>query len=667
MIEAVSPESSLYEQVVALGNANSRTLGHLPFAAIKQAAAEGRVLAFVEGGEVKGYVLFGKRVRTGDISLTHLCVDRNSRGRGISRALVEGIVERNPHRAGIRLSCRKDYEAHVMWPQLGFRPLGERPGRGRDRLPLVTWWRPIAALALFGEPEREDARLVAAVDTNVLLDILEQRHFPASLALTADWVAEAAELAVTAESRSELCDQRTRSAEFESSLGEFDALEPSQEAWHSTFRLLQEDPGVARVGEGDLRVVAQASAGGAAYVVSRDEGLLQQSEAIERLTGLNVVGPDDFLLRLQGLGGEHGRQARTIAASGLSVSTVSKMPSNVELSLYCHQRLRERSADLRRRLSIVTGTPSGRIEQLMSDSGESLALGAVYRDEAGATITALRCTAGARSYAAARQMVHHLRAIVVEDGPAVIVVDDLTPSPVDQALRDEGFKPEGSAWRAAVDTRVFAPGNSLPQELEDIGWGRLNAHLVRDYERFAWPSKVFSGMVTSYMVPIKPEFARVILGYEEPQGRLIEMNRGAAAARDNVYYRSPRAFECPARLIWWVSGGGPLGGVRAMSWLDEAETGHPRRLHRKYHNYGVLDEGQVLDAASSSKKRKGGQPEATAMLFSQTEVFPAPIPIGRSRELCDRMNTAGFFRTTQRIDEDVVRRFYDEGIRSNDG
>ena len=666
MIEAVSPESSHYEQVVALGNANSKTLGHLPYAAIKQAAAEGCVLAFVEGKEVRGYALFGKRVRTGDISLTHLCADRNSRGRGIARALVEAIVERNPHRAGIRLSCRKDYEAHAMWPQLGFRPLGERPGRGRERLPLVTWWRPIAALALFGEPEIEDGRPVVAVDTNVMLDILEQRDFPASLALTADWVAEAAELVVTEKSRSELSEQRPRSTEFESSLGEFGALEPSPEVWRSTFQSLQDDPDVARVGESDLRVVAQASAGGAAYLVSRDGGLLQRSEAIEQLTGLSVVRPDDFLLRLQGLGGEHGRQARTIAASGLTVSTVSKMPSSAELSRYRHQRLGEHSADLRRRLSIVAGNPSGRIEQLVSDSGEPLALGAVYRDEAGARITALRCTAGAQSYAAARQMVHRLRAIVAEDGPTAIVVDDLTPAPVDQALRDEGFKPEGSAWRAVVDTRVSAPGDSLPQELEDIGWDRLNAHLVRDYERFAWPSKVFSGMVTSYMVPIKPEFARVILGYEEPQGRLIEMNRRAAAARDNVYYRSQRSFECPARLIWWVSGREPLiGGVRAMSWLDEAETGHPRRLHRKYHNYGVLDERQVIDAASAP--RKDGQLEATAMVFSQTEVFPAPVPIARSRQLCDSMNTPGFFQTAQRIDEDVVHRFYEEGMRSNDG
>ena len=57
-----------------------------------------------------GYALYGKRSRTSDIVLTHLCVDHDYRGRKIARQLVEGIVERNPHRAGIRLSCRKDYE-----------------------------------------------------------------------------------------------------------------------------------------------------------------------------------------------------------------------------------------------------------------------------------------------------------------------------------------------------------------------------------------------------------------------------------------------------------------------------------------------------------------------------------------------------------------------------
>ena len=69
MIEEVGPESPHYQRVIELGNANSAALGLLPFAAINQAASEGRVLGFVDDGEVKGYTLYGKRVRTGDISL----------------------------------------------------------------------------------------------------------------------------------------------------------------------------------------------------------------------------------------------------------------------------------------------------------------------------------------------------------------------------------------------------------------------------------------------------------------------------------------------------------------------------------------------------------------------------------------------------------------------
>ena len=40
MIEKVDPDSPHYQRVIELGNANSRTLGHLPYAAINQAAAE---------------------------------------------------------------------------------------------------------------------------------------------------------------------------------------------------------------------------------------------------------------------------------------------------------------------------------------------------------------------------------------------------------------------------------------------------------------------------------------------------------------------------------------------------------------------------------------------------------------------------------------------------
>ncbi len=664
MIEAVSPGSPQYQRVIELGNANSATLGFLPYEAIKQAADEGRVLAFVEDGEVKGYALYGKRVRTGDISLTHLCVDKDQRGLGIARELVEGIVERNLHRAGIRLSCRKDYAANDMWPKLGFTRWGEKPGRSRAGHLLVTWWRPIAAQTLFEEPDHEDARLLVAIDTNILLDILEQRDFLASLALTADWVAEVAELAVTMQSRSELSDQRSRSEGFESSLGEFRTLEPSPEAWHAELESLQQASSAARVETSDLRVVAQAATSDAAYLVTRDESLLKEGKHIEQLTGLSLIGPDDFLLRLQASGGEHSHQTRAIAASGMSVVPVLEMPTSTDLNAFCHHHVGERPAELRQRLSMATAR-EGRIEQIAREAGEPLALGAMYREQSRVTVTALRSASGQQSHSTARQMIHHLRTIVARGGSAELVIEDQTQSSVERALRDEGFRSEGATWKAFVQTGMFGPGDALPQELSQIGWDRLNANLIREYERYAWPSKVFSGAVTSYLVPIKPEYARVLLGYEEPQARLFEIHLRAAAARENTYYMTPRqSLEAPARIIWWVSGGGAFGGVRAISWLDAFDTGDPRRLYRKYRDRGVLDESQVLDSAKPSGN--GGHPAATALLFSQTEIFHEPIAMDRARELCPAMNTDGYFITTRQIDEASVQAFYEEGVRRDD-
>ena len=101
-----------------------------------------------------------------------------------------------------------------------------------------------------------------------------------------------------------------------------------------------------------------------------------------------------------------------------------------------------------------------------------------------------------------------------------------------------------------------------------------------------------------------------------------------------------------------------------MSWLDEVATGDPRRLYRKYRNYGVLDEQQVLGSAKPSGPN--GHPVATALLFSQTEMFSGPVPIAQARELCESMNTNGYFITIRKMDENTVRAFYEEGMRQHD-
>ena len=664
MIEVVAHGSPAYDQVIALGNANSSTLGILPYAAIREAAADGRVLGFVTSGVVQGYALFSKRVRTSDISLTHLCVGQQHRGYGIARALVDSIAESNPNRAGIRLLCRKDYDAHEMWPQLGFRKIGERPGRSRAGHVLVAWWRTIAAPSLFDPPpDNEDTRIVVALDTEVFREILEGCGSTDTLGLTADWVDELASLTVT-EDVAAITDMPGGGDLAPTTVAGYPILRSESDQRRRILHRLQTEA-IEYPGERDaLRIVAQAAASGASSLVTGDEGLLPHGETIERLTGVTLSRPVDLLLQLQTRGGEHDYRTRVIAASGLSVLPLSSMPSDADLEPFCHPHSNKHLSDLISRMATVAGHPFGRMDQLVSADGSCLAMAAYYRDDNNVTVTALRSSAPEDSYTCIRQLIHHLRDAVARAGPTKIMLTDHADTAITSALRDEGFLAEGASWAAEVRTVVSGPSDPLPDELCSGGIVELTPELVSKYEKHLWPSKVFSGIVPSYVVPIQPEYARILLGYEERQGRLFEEHETAAAARENVYYRSPRHLPSPARILWWVSGGGSTGGMRALSWLDAVDTGDPHRLHRRYRNRGVLHEQQIVDRAHASSK--SGTLSATALLFSRTEVFAEPVPLVSAQQLYEAMRTPGYFQTMKQIDEVSVLAFYNEGMKRNE-
>ena len=276
----------------------------------------------------------------------------------------------------------------------------------------------------------------------------------------------------------------------------------------------------------------------------------------------------------------------------------------------------------------------------------------------------LRPSATGDAYTCIRQLSHHLRVEAASQGQRQVRVEDVLDGTVARALADEGFRKHDGAWIAEVRIEIHGPGDALPAELDDVRLGALTPERVSDYERYMWPSKVFAGTVPCYVVPIQPEYARVLLGYEELQGRLFEEHESAAMARENVYYRSPRRLEVPARLLWWVSKGGLTGGMRALSWLDATDSGDPRQLHQKYRHRGVLREQDVVGRARVSKN--SGARKVTALLFSRTEVFPKPVPIERARDLDPRMQRAGFLQTMQETDEASVLAFYEEATKRDD-
>src|SRR5665811_779936 len=162
--------SATLRQVLALHKAAKQYLGFLPDEGFKDRAAAGTLLGAFAENVLCGYVLYD--LPANRVTIRHLCVDSEWQGVGIARLLLDAVSERHSDRLGIQLECRRDYPANEFWPKVGFRPVGERPGRSFDGLPLTKWLRshhqPDQA-DLFGVLAEE--RAVAALDQMVLEDL----------------------------------------------------------------------------------------------------------------------------------------------------------------------------------------------------------------------------------------------------------------------------------------------------------------------------------------------------------------------------------------------------------------------------------------------------------------------------------------------------------------
>ena len=668
-IEPVEASGALYDQVIALGNANSATLGYLPYAVFKEAAESERLLAAARDGEVIGYALFALRSRRYEVSLTHLCIRGNERGKGTARSLVEEIAQRHATRRGIRLRCRVDYPAHQMWPRLGFEQWGRRPGRSQAGHELATWWRPLADLSLFDsvvqlpEAATVDDRLVASLDTNIVLDLLEGRNRDASLGLVADWIHDHAELVVTAQVSSELRSGDSSAAMAQPNTGrpEFTELRANSDAVEESFAKLRAVEELTTIRDGDLRIAAETAAGGATHLISRDEALLRSAEAVQRLTGIAVLRPADFLLTIQA-DSTAAFEPEFIKTSGFAVRRSAGLPTAEVLGRFTGQAPGERSWDLREQLARTVSQVEGRIEEITA-SGIPWVLAAHHPVENSLRVTALRSLGDRRAYSLLRQLIHTLRQRAMVAGVTRVEVGDDVAQEVGRALRDEGFAISNGTWRAEVSQQVIGCNDPLPEGFGPSGAEKdtLPVPLISRLELERWPFKLFTGAVPCHVVPIQPSYGETLLGYRDAQMKLIETAPEAATARENAYYMAHRpGLEAPARIVWLVTGGGPSVGVRAMSWLNEVDTGTPERLHGRYARRGVFDREQVRECATLGRD---GSRSTTVLLFSRTDVFDTAVSAERARELCpDDIWEQGFGVTARTVSERVAEALYREGM-----
>ena len=685
------PGSELLRDVMALGRTNAKTLGFFPKGAFAEYASRGQVLAYIEGERLAGYLVF----RTSDvtITLTHLCVAPEHRGRGVAKALVDHLGERLPGIAGILARCRIDFPANDIWPSLGFTPRAEIPGRAtRHTSTLCVWWRDLGLPDLFSTAPSE--RPVAALDTNVLIDLQadpsESKH-EESQSLLADWLRELTRYVVTDEIFVEIArhpDARVRETRrnFASS---FDCLaDTDRKLTRELTRELKDaiGPNGSEQDKSDRRHLALSALGGARFFVTKDADLLVAASRIEESLGLVVTRPADFIAQTHADFTE-----QDFAPIRLSGSTLSMQPyanADVDHLVQAFQAFgrSERKTELLGTLRMALAQPTHFEGWVVKGPGDGLqGLLLVRFVDGEARIQLLRTTRGPLSDVLARHLVWLAVRRARQAACDVIRLVDEHMSPAARGVLGVlGFrravkgmaKVNGigvlSARDLADHLRRVDPGFADSTWIDDAvralerGPSDLPSQFAVTCERLMWPAKLLDTPVPSYSVPIQPEWAAQLFHTRLAEESLFGADPHLMLRLDNVYYRSsiPKGVETPARVLWYVMDSSERPSTKcyaATSLVEEVVRGPAKEVFSRFKRYGVFKWEDVRKVAK-------GDPfgPIEAFRFGHTEPFKKPVDLSRVRTLADRLGEAEpFLQSPSRVSAELFKAIYREGFPSD--
>lgn len=333
-IVSINDKSSHLEKVKQLADNNTDTLGFFPGGAFSKYAEREQILVALDRKDnLLGYLLYGINQKEQFVYIVHLCVEKAHRKNGIARALFNKLktVTKNSY-IGIRVRCRRDYDANKIWPKLGFVFKGTMSGRSKFDTKLSIWWFDHNHPTLFTVAEKQRSRSVLQIpiDANILYDLQNPNRSGSreSRALLADWLQENIDLCVTSEIFNEIQRQhdgekRRQSLAF---ANKFTELRCDDEDFQEIKKELSQffPRGMTPRDESDLRHLARSIAANAQFFITRDENLLEKSKILYEKFDIDILCPSDLIIHQDRLLREAEYQPSRLAGSHVQIERLDE-------------------------------------------------------------------------------------------------------------------------------------------------------------------------------------------------------------------------------------------------------------------------------------------------------------------------------------------------------
>ena len=622
-----------------LMKANSATLGFLPREALLAHLEKGWVLgAERSDGSLAAYVLFA--IRTSDVRVAHVCVCRELRGTGMARKLMERLAAdaRKQGLLSLELHCRRDFDAHGMWGNLGFIPWGEKPGRAKSGTTLTLWRRELAQsdqmqLAFNGAGHGE---IDVVMDAQVVFDLEtpdDDETAAPSKALLSDFLTDELNLKITDETlveidRDDNDERRNRSRQealrFQQVPNDDQSIRRLKTALEKVL------PTASDNDLSDVKQLAKAAASNATYFATRDGKLLGRSEVINELTGLQVRSPARIIVeineRTAGIQGAERISGPDVEWRRLSTSELRSFETGMFL------RERERKHQFGQKLDVHLSKPRSSICEVLRFGGATVAIRVLSVDDGKVLNVHLgRITHRAHDPLVEPYFVMALVLKAAQTGAEVIVVDrDEVSNRLAPHYRDFGFIEHGGNLVRFCIPAVLRREEVL-HRMESLRPGSSSTYSGMrpgELERRCSPLCLADFEQSFLIIPIRPGYAMNIVDFKRSADDFFGGDPSRLLRPDNVYYRSASTFrnlQPPARIIWYVSGDGSLAG---SSHLDHVEIGPARDIFRKYKKRGTLDRQSVVQIAKGDPEG-----EVMALSFSDTHQFPKAVSLAKIREI----------------------------------
>src|SRR5216683_1298223 len=661
-VRIIRPADTHLSSVRTLWRRDRGTLGFFPDGALLEHSRKGWLLgAVVSSGELAGYLLY--RVTRAAVVIVHLCVAEKFRGRGVARTLVDALRLSTQDCSGMRASCRADYRANDMWPVLNFTAIAERPAREEGRT-LKTWWLD------YGNPDLLSPvgghTPVAVLDANVFFDLLEGNGEGAeeSQGLLAEWFQDVVQLAVAPELYNEI-DRRKKSNERYRArryAGRFHRVRPrpaESTAWSERLKTILRST-KSKSDVSDRRQLAGAIAGGARFFITRDGDVLDRAAKVLEESGIQILRPSELI----SLGDEEINSVNYQPARLAGVRIHLGRARGAEVDGLAQRFLAndsgERKTALLKILRTAVAVPEESKLWTVTD-GEDKAVGLVMVRDVGVdtlSVDLLRVRGGRIETTLARHLAWHVvRESVLRGKSRLEVRDRHLSTVVKEALSRLCFRSE-----AGIFAKQNARGLLTMEAMEELvgsesrhlaGTGRPDAGEASGMDLTAlgrrqlflesalWPAKASDGVLHTYVVPIRPNWAMQLFDERSSAADLFGAEPHLILQTENVYYRAPHPPlpGSPARVLWYVSNVNGLARskqILACSLVSGMTVGPAKDVFRRFQRLGAFEWADVLRMAHADPMR-----EILAFTFGYTELFSSPVGWATLRKLLEDHGVRG--------------------------